>query len=168
MTAGFGTRILILRHGPAEGLSGEHARDADRRLTPEGRELTRRACRVLAGMLPAFERVYTSPYVRARETAELLAAALSLPGPETTPLLAPGFDRVALAGLLARGDGGPVVVVGHEPDLSALVAWLSGAWVLMDKGTACLTELARPGTAQLLGLYHQADLAALDGIDEFD
>lgn len=158
MTAGPGTRILVMRHGPAEALGLAHSGDFDRRLTPAGRKRTEQACAVLAQLLPEIGRVYTSPYLRARETADLLAAALSLPSPEATPLLAPGFDRAALAGMLAEADGRATAVVGHEPDLSGFIAWMSGARVVMDKGTACLIELAQPGTAQLHALYQQESL----------
>ncbi len=146
-------RLVIMRHGPAEALSAGQGSDAERRLTPEGRVQTVQTCAVLARLLPSLERIYTSPYVRAQETAELLAAALETPTPTVTPLLAPGFEREQLARMLAV-DGGPsVAIVAHEPDLSGFVAWLSGARVAMGKGTACLTELAVPGTAQLFALY---------------
>ena len=158
MTAGPGTRILVMRHGPAESLGLDHESDAARRLTPLGRERTQQACAVLAQLLPEIGRIYTSPYLRARETAELLASASSLAAPETTPLLAPGFDRPALARMLSEGDGRLAAIVGHEPDLSGFIAWLSGARVVMDKGTACLIELAQPGTAQLHALYQQEAL----------
>lgn len=161
MTTGPGLRILVMRHGPAEALSTGHAGDADRRLTPEGRARTAQACEMLARLLPEFGSVYASPYLRARETAELLADALALPAPEITPLLAPGFDRAALAEMLAENDGPQVAIVGHEPDLSGFIGWLTGARVEMDKGTACFTELARPGNAQLFGLYPQRALNAL-------
>ena len=164
MTAGPGTRILVMRHGPAEALGLGHAGDAERRLTPAGRERTEQACAVLAQLMPEIGRIYTSPYLRARETADLLAAALALPTPEATPLLMPGFDRSALVQMLAEGDGRPAAIVGHEPDLSGFVAWMSGARVIMDKGTACLIELAPPGAAQLHALYQQeALLRALGG-----
>jgi phosphohistidine phosphatase len=165
MSAGPGTRILVMRHGPAEALGLGHEGDAARRLTPLGRERTEQACAVLSQVLPEFGRVYTSPFLRARETADMLAAALSLAAPQATPLLAPGFDRHALARMLAEGDGRPVAIVGHEPDLSAFVAWLSGARVVMDKGTACLLELAEPGTAQIHAVYPQEALLNMLGGD---
>ncbi len=158
MTAGPGTRILVMRHGPAEALGFGHAGDAERRLTPAGRKRTEQACAVLAQLLPEIGRIYTSPYLRARETAGLLAFALSLPPPEATSFLAPGFDRMALTRMLGEGDGRPVALIGHEPDLSGLIAWLSGARVVMDKGTACLLELAQPGAAQVYALYQQEAL----------
>lgn len=155
-------RLVVMRHGPAEGLAPHHAGDAERRLTPQGRARTERACAALGRILPRLERVYTSPYLRARETADLLAAALDAPAPTVTPLLAPGFDRARLAQMLAEGGGRGMAVVAHEPDLSGFVGWLSGARVTMGKGTACLTELAAPGSAQLFGVYSLEALEALN------
>lgn len=155
--------LLVMRHGPAEALTAKHGRDADRRLTPQGRARTERACAALSRLLPPLERIYTSPYLRASETAELLAAALEVPAPTVTPLLAPGFERARLAQMLAEGGGSGVAIVAHEPDLSEFIAWLSGARVEMGKGTSCLTELAEPGTAQLFAIY---PLTALDKLDD--
>lgn len=154
-------RLLVMRHGPAEALAAHHTGDADRRLTPDGRRHTARACEQLARFLPVLDRIYTSPYLRARETAELLAEALEAPEPTVTPLLKPGFDRGQLARMVAEA-GGTAAIVAHEPDLSEFLGWLCGARVAMDKGTACLTELAAPGTAQLFAIYPLNALAALD------
>ena len=150
-----GPQLLVMRHGPAEA-PGHHG-DADRRLTPVGRRLTDTACGALARVVPKPARIYTSPLARARETADLLATAMGADAPVVTPSLAPGFDRVTLGRELAAARLQPLAMVGHEPDLSAFVGWLlGGEWaplVEFDKGTACLTELARPGTARLLALY---------------
>jgi len=155
-------RLLVMRHGPAEALASHHASDAERRLTPDGHTKTAQACEALARFLPSLDRIYTSPYLRAYETAELLAAALETSEPTVTPLLAPGFEQERLARMLSEDGGHTVAIVAHEPDLSEFISWLSGARVDMDKGTACLTELAAPGTAQLFGLYPMQALNAFD------
>lgn len=155
-------RLLVMRHGPAEALVSHHGSDAERRLTGDGHERMARACEALALILPPPDRIYTSPYERARETAELLAAAFEGPEPIVTPLLKPGFEREQLARMIAE-TGGTAAIIAHEPDLSEFLGWLSGARVAMDKGTACLTELAAPGTAQLFALYPLDALTALPG-----
>jgi len=161
-----GPQLLVMRHGPAEAPDSHHD-DAARRLTPVGRRLTHTACEVLARVVPQPARIYTSPLARARETAELLAQAMEVEAPVATPALAPGFDRVELARELASSRLQPLAVVGHEPDLSAFVGWLLGGDALVrvefDKGTACLTELARPGTAGLFALYPFRALCDLGG-----
>ncbi|MGH8427128.1 MAG: SixA phosphatase family protein [Gammaproteobacteria bacterium] len=146
-------RLLVMRHGPAEPCGAEG--DAARRLSPDGREHTRVAAAALARILPAPKRIYTSPLLRARETAELLAAAFGMDAPVATPLLAPGFERKRIANELARANVEPLAIVGHEPDLSAFVGWLigGGARIRLGKGAACLLEFAPPDNATLWALY---------------
>lgn len=150
-----------MRHGPAESASSEG--DAARRLSPSGRKRTRQAAHALARILPAPERIYTSPLIRARETAEILAKAFHAAPPLATPLLAPGFDRSSLAEELERAGAASLAVVGHEPDLSSFVGWLIGgegdAGIKLGKGAACLIALERPGAAVLHALYPLDSLA---------
>lgn len=150
-----GPVLLIMRHGPAEapGPGG----DAARRLSVAGRSQVEQAATALADLLPSPRRIYSSPLVRARETAELLAGHFGVQRVDTTPLLAPGVNFVPLANELARTRGGLVAMVGHEPDLSGFMHWQLGlgtrARVDVGKGCACLLELARPGEAVLRALY---------------
>lgn len=154
-------QLLVVRHGPAE--AARHGDDAARRLSAEGRRRMRAAAAALARLLPAPARIATSPLVRARETAEVLAVAWNAPAPVATPLLAPGFDAEALLRELRHGDPGLVAAVGHEPDLSEFVGWLLGGphrvRVKLGKGSACLVDLADPGGCGLHALF---PLAALE------
>jgi phosphohistidine phosphatase len=113
-------RIYLVRH--AEAASGEP--DHERRLTPEGGEQARRVAERLAEAEPRPDAVLHSPLVRARETAELIAAPLGIQ-PEPDARLAPAATaddvRAAIAG---RGEA--VVVVGHQPDCSEVAAALTG------------------------------------------
>ena len=111
-------RLYLVRH--AKAAPGDP--DELRPLTAEGRE----QARLLAGRLAAEqpEAVVTSPLLRARETAELLARACGLQA-EPDDRLAPGAtpDEVRAT---AAGRGERVVVVGHQPDLGRVVAALTG------------------------------------------
>ena len=111
-------RLYLVRH--AKAAPGDP--DELRPLTAEGRE----QARLLAGRLAAEqpEAVVTSPLLRARETAELLARACGLQA-EPDDRLAPGAtpDEVRAT---ASGRGERVVVVGHQPDLGRVVAALTG------------------------------------------
>lgn len=151
MTAGL--RLLVMRHGPAEAAGP--AGDAGRALSVEGRERMRLGLAALARILPAPRRIYTSPLLRARQTAELLAAAFDADSPVVTPLLAPGFDRRRLLDELARAALAPLAIVAHEPDVSGLVAWALGTsgGVEFDKGSACLLEIRDAHRAVLHALY---------------
>src|SRR6266550_5336158 len=94
---------------------------------------------------------FASPYKRAIETAEIIAAAYGGPSVERVPDLAPGagVDRV-VSWLADRHARGSVAVVGHEPDLGqlvcALLASANGPFLELRKGAACLLELAGPVT----------------------
>ena len=126
-------QLWLLRHGDAEP-HGTRT-DSERRLTERGEEQARSAGLALhaLGVQPAL--VYTSPKVRARDTALLACEALGVEPVEHKPLTS-GFDA-AEALQLAESDedgDGRVVVVGHEPDFSQVVFDLTGARIDMKKG----------------------------------
>ena len=108
-------RVYVVRH--AEAAPGEP--DELRRLTPYGREQARRLRDELA---TEFDAVLSSPLLRARETAELIAAR----PPEPDERLAPGASETDVRAAVA-GRGDTVLVVGHQPDCSRIVAALTGA-----------------------------------------
>jgi phosphohistidine phosphatase len=111
-------RVFLVRH--AEAAPGEP--DELRRLTAAGRDAARALGDRLAQVQPSA--VVSSPLLRARETAELIARACKLEA-TTAESLAPG----ATADLLresARGKGETVVAVGHQPDCSEIVFELTG------------------------------------------
>jgi phosphohistidine phosphatase len=126
-------QLWLLRHGDAEP-HGTRS-DSERRLTERGEDQARSAglALVALGVQPAL--VYTSPKVRARDTALLACEALGVDPVERAPL-AGGFDAaeaLALAESDEDGDG-RVLVVGHEPDFSQVVFDLTGARIDMKKG----------------------------------
>jgi phosphohistidine phosphatase len=101
--------------------------DVARHLTGEGR----RAARTLGDKLKWYDVspsiVWTSPAVRAVQTAELVIAGLGWDGPlECHPALAPGADvRTLAAELRGVAPDAHVLVIGHEPGISGLGALLS-------------------------------------------
>ncbi|MFM8524661.1 MAG: SixA phosphatase family protein [Cyanobacteriota bacterium] len=122
---------LLLRHGiaeerivpPPEDPDQARALDAARRLTERGRQRTEAVLRQLlaAGLLG--DQLLSSPLVRAHETAALAVAVGLAPSLELAPSLAPGGDPLPLLQRPARR----LILVGHEPDLSALACRLIGA-----------------------------------------
>jgi phosphohistidine phosphatase len=124
--------LWLLRHGEAE----PHDADADdaRRLTERGREQSRAAGRALAALGIEFQHVFTSPKVRALETARLACEALG-GEPVEHAALRSGFDRDdALELLAATGDDQRVLIVGHDPDFSQLVHDITGGGIALKKG----------------------------------
>ncbi|MCU0680938.1 MAG: phosphohistidine phosphatase SixA [Polyangiaceae bacterium] len=117
-------RIYVMRHGPAEdaALSG---RDADRALTPSGRNRVKNVAQELTRRSETPRLILSSPLVRALQTAEIVTA-LTEPeqGIRIHPDLCPGRDSSRLARELLSQGARRVMLVGHEPDLSALVATL--------------------------------------------
>ena len=142
-------KLLVVRHGAAmEREDFAHTGESDdlRPLTDEGKaEMRLIAARLHAAEVEKLDVLATSPLVRARQTAEIIAEAYGLGDPETTDSLRPGAsfeDFVSwCAGL---GDRGVIAVVGHEPHLGTLVTWLLGggneSHVRLKKGGACIVE----------------------------
>jgi len=146
--------LWLLRHGDAEPHGTRP--DAERRLTARGERQSRAAGRAFARIGVRFERVFASPRLRALDTARLACAELGLE-PVVHESLGGGFDERDAAELLAAtGTSASVLLVGHEPDLSTLVAVLTGARVEMKKGGIAavrdgqLVELLRPSEVELV------------------
>lgn len=137
--------LYILRHGvAAERGSKEYPSDGDRPLTPDGVKKLRRIVRSMRSLELSFDLILTSPYVRARQTADIVAEGLGLElSLELSALLEPGADLERLiADLASRKKGsGRILVVGHEPMLSSLISLLlSGEEdleITLKKGGIC-------------------------------
>jgi len=146
--------LWLLRHADAEphGVGS----DFERRLTVRGEQQARAAGRAFARMGVSFDRVFTSPRVRALETARLVCGELG-GEPVVHEPLGGGFDASDAAALLASSTGaGAVLLVGHEPDLSGLVAALTAARIELKKGGIAairggqLVVLLRPREIELV------------------
>jgi phosphohistidine phosphatase len=132
-------QLWLLRHGEAE--PHDVKPDAERELTERGRDQSRSAGRALKALEVEVHLCFTSPKVRARQTAELACAELGIE-PVDEPALAEGFDgRAALALAAAAGADQRVLVVGHEPDFSQVVHDLTGGRIDMKKGGIAAVRL---------------------------
>jgi phosphohistidine phosphatase len=158
-------QLWLLRHADAEP-HGTRT-DAERRLTERGERQARVVGVALARMQPAFGAILASPKARAHETAELALAQMSEPQRELLrlhPPLAGGFDaRGALDALAGLGADGPLLLVGHEPDLSGIVGELAGGRVDLKKGGLAVVKLGAGG-AELVLLLRPAELALIADI----
>jgi phosphohistidine phosphatase len=138
-------KVYLVRH--AEAVPEDVAlRDDDRWLTARGREMARVLARLLREEKVEPDAILSSPLPRAMQTAELLADGLDYLGVvEALPALRPGtHPRVAAEVLATRGQA--VIVVGHEPTISALGAFLLGlpAFPAMRTAQACAIENNAP------------------------
>src|SRR5262249_17234199 len=137
--------LFILRHGlAAERGTSKYATDAERPLTSRGERKLRRVADAMIAMELSFDRIVSSPYLRARQTAELIAEALKARKLlEFTDALTPGGTPRDVVEFLDRLKPSPdrVLLVGHEPNLSELISLLiagdSSLRVNMKKGGLC-------------------------------
>lgn len=134
-------KVYLVRH--AEAVPEDVAlRDDDRWLTARGREMARGLARLLREAKVDPDAVLSSPLPRAIQTAELVAAGLDYLGViEALPALRPGaHPRIAAEAIVQRGMA--VVVVGHEPSISSLGAFLLGrpAFPPFRTAQACAIE----------------------------
>lgn len=108
--------IYLVRHAEAQ----DAERDELRQLTERGRAMAARLGRFfrLTGIAPA-RQMWHSKLVRARQTAELIAAAAGIGDLREVKGLAPEDPPAEIARKLAAAKG-DVMVVGHNPHLTAL------------------------------------------------
>lgn len=119
--------LYIMRHGPADARSPT-GRDYDRALTQSGRERTMTVARELGRLAQNPSRIFSSPLVRARETAQIVASLLQgTPSVEIRAELAPDGDHFSFVNALLTTDTSSLVV-GHEPDVSELASRLLPGW----------------------------------------
>jgi phosphohistidine phosphatase len=150
-------RLILVRHADAEPTQ---TTDRERRLTGKGRDQAAHLAGFLqaAGLSP--DCLLTSPFVRARQTAEALEAVLAPGMTLEDEALAAGVSPPEAADFLRRrcAEAEEVILVGHEPDLSSLCAWYLGAEsdhnIKMKKAAAALLEVEGPrrGDGVLHGL----------------
>jgi len=131
-------QLWLLRHGEAEPHGTRP--DSERRLTARGETQSQLAGRAIAALEATPSLAFTSPKVRARDTAEHACAALSVEAVVHDAIV--GLDAgEALALLEAVGNDERVLLVGHEPDFSQVVHDLTGARIDMKKGGIAVVRL---------------------------
>jgi phosphohistidine phosphatase len=120
--------LFFLRHGIAVEAGAKGCKqDSDRYLTAEGRQKLLQVAAALTVLEVSFDLVFSSPYVRARQTAELIAKKLGLTRElRLTEHLQPGGSFKALLQEIRRLKPAPasLLFVGHEPDLSLAASHL--------------------------------------------
>ncbi len=123
--------LFILRHGiasdPGEDGLPKNLKDAERPLSAKGKQKLWEIAEALRTMELKFNVVVSSPLLRARQTAQIVAEALELRRKLTlTDHLAPeGSPRQLLAQLQQLGPRAKnILLVGHEPYLSKLISLL--------------------------------------------
>jgi phosphohistidine phosphatase len=155
-------QLWLLRHG--EAVPHDSKPDAERELTARGERQAAAAGAALARLGVEFAAIYTSPKVRAADTAKLAAEALNAE-PEAEDVLANGFEAGDARELLGRHDADArVLVVGHNPSFPQVVHDLTGARVDFKKGgIAAIRVQGRQGELMVLLRPRELESLAVSG-----
>ena len=137
--------LYLIRHGLAEERGDAWPDDTKRPLTDEGLSRMRRVARGLVRLGVSLEVVLSSPLVRARQTAEIVASGLD-PRPSLVNVdsLAPdGTYAAVVADLEKQARKTRIALVGHEPAIGELAARLIGSRhpIEFKKGAVCRIDV---------------------------
>jgi phosphohistidine phosphatase len=135
--------LYLVRHAIAEDRGPEYPDDSQRPLTPRGVSRFRKVARGFASLEPGVQLILTSPYERARHTANILAEELrDDPAVVETAAMTPEAEYADLVGELGAHTGRTAIaLVGHEPTISEFAARL-----LVCKGSV---EFKKGGIARI-------------------
>lgn len=159
--------LFIVRHGIAEDVSADGSDEA-RGLTEEGRKKMKEEAVGFSRLGWKPQRVFSSPLVRAQQTADFLATEYHIKV-EQMKELAPGHSPAEVCERLKQAKKlEAAMVVGHEPNCSELVSFLllgsaAGLNIEFKKGSICIIESRdlSPGSGDLIVHLSPAVLRAL-------
>lgn len=140
-------QIYLVRHAIAAPREAGFVDDAARELTPEGIKKMRRIVAALDALGVRLDEIWTSPLVRAHQTAELLAAGLGDRTPiKTVTALEPGGDFEILRNRISQHRSlNAIALVGHEPAMGEFTSYLMGGprstSIRFKKGGVALVEI---------------------------
>ena len=137
--------VYFLRHGEADW-PGWDKPDDERPLTKRGKKEMRRVARFLCELEIAPSLILSSPLPRAWQTAEIVAEYLDVPLREESAL-GKDFNAAKFATILRRNPVAELMIVGHEPDFSAVIQALTGGDVKLAKAGIARVDLDDGGTA---------------------
>ena len=160
--------LYFIRHGLAEERGDAWPDDAKRPLSDEGMSRLRKAARALTRIDVTIDVVLTSPLVRTRQTAEIVAAALD-PRPSLVnvdSLKPDGSYAAVIADLDKHSRKCRIALVGHEPMIGELAARFIGSRhpIEFKKGAVCridVVDLPPAGPGELRWLLTPKILRAL-------
>jgi phosphohistidine phosphatase len=143
--------LYLVRHAVAAERGEDWPDDTKRPLTTKGVSRFREVVQGLVWLGVGLDEIYSSPLVRAKQTADLLSEGLKeRTTVRTVDELSPGHEPPSvLAELGKRIKRRRVALVGHEPDLGELAAALIGASrpLAFRKGGVCRIDVDRVGTS---------------------
>lgn len=139
--------LVLVRHGKAEK-APDDSPDLYRELTPDGRHALEIAYPRTFSLLEDYDdvNVWSSPAIRAMQTAQVVANVLGVDGIEVDQTL---YDQNvgAIFAQISTTSEDTVVIVGHVPSLDAIASRLLGMTIRLNKGAALALELPQPEAA---------------------
>jgi phosphohistidine phosphatase len=140
--------LYLIRHGIAAERGDEYPDDSKRPLTSQGMSRLRKEAHALDELGVTLDQIITSPLLRTRQTADVIAESLkSKPPVVTSDALSPaGTPSAVMQDLAKHAKKGSVALVGHEPNLGELAARLVGARSPFEfkKGGVCRIDFETP------------------------
>lgn len=141
-------KCYFLRHGIAVEPGEWHGSDFDRPLTREGRERMEREAKAINALSLGIECIVTSPLLRAKETAAIVAGRLDLSDCIVEDArLGGGFNERRLVEIFeAHAGSQSILLVGHEPAMSSTIGRLiGGASIELKKAALAGVEISDRG-----------------------
>ena len=133
--------LYLVRHGIAADRGSDYPDDSKRPLTTAGISRFRKEAKALGGLDVGIELIISSPLTRAKQTAEILAQAMTdKPSVTLSDSLAPAGTPASVFQELAKHmRKGKIALVGHEPNIGELAARLIGSRTPIEfkKGAIC-------------------------------
>jgi len=127
-----GLRLILMRHGEAgQGASS----DFERVLTPAGADDVARTSATLTDK-STLTHIITSPFLRARQTADIVAERFGIPSAVSTWKEISPDGRVEVVMARLGGEAGVPLVVTHQPLIGKLVAYLTGVDLRVETSMA--------------------------------
>ncbi len=149
--------LYLLRHAIAEERSASGI-DAQRVLTAAGISQITITAQAMRALNIQINTIATSPFYRARQTADIIAHSYQLP-PVVDERLAPGLDINVINHIVQQIPTHNIIIVGHEPDLSWLVWSLAGQRITMPRAGLVRLDRTAQGWNFVYELTPQAQAA---------
>jgi phosphohistidine phosphatase len=153
--------LYIIRHAIAvDEATSDYPSDSERPLTDKGRKKMRQIAKALRHLGVEFDLILSSPYVRACETAEILADVFKMKDRIvfSDNLIPLGNPELVIGEINEKHSVDSLAIVGHEPHLSSLIGWLT------SDGSKIEITLKKGGVCHLSAddLHHQDHRATLE------
>ena len=153
--------LYIIRHAIAvDEATSDYVSDSERPLTDKGRKKMRQIAKALRHLGVEFDLILSSPYVRARETAEILGDVFKMKDKIvfSDNLIPLGSPEILIGEIIENHAVDSLAIVGHEPHLSSLISLLTSGGSKME------ITLKKGGVCHLSAddLHHQDHRATLE------